>query len=90
MDTASPELGSGAEPADRAVWGTSGPLPVKDNEIAGTPYPIKRAFQPYASDISSITGNAQPRSADRVWAAPTYSFFTANVRLVCKKFKDHV
>ncbi len=75
MDTALPELGPGAEPADCPLWGTADPLPVKDNEKAGTPYPIKRAFQPYASNISSIAGNTQPHSADRVWTEPTYSFY---------------
>ena len=87
MDTALPELGPGIKPDDRPVWGTADPVFIK--EKTGTPHPIKRAFQSYASNISSIARNIRSHSGGRVWAVPTYSF-AANVCLLCKKFQDYV
>ena len=71
MDTALQKLGPGIEPADRAVWGTAHPLPVK--EKSGTLYLIK-TLRPYSIGISSIARNSHPYSGGRVWAEPTDRF----------------
>ena len=75
MDTALQKLGPGIEPADRAVWGTAHPLPVK--EKSGTLHLIK-TLRPYSIGISSIARNSHPYSGGRVWAEPTDRFPAAD------------
>ena len=86
MDSALPELGSGAEPDDRPVWGEAHPVPVKNNgqhasrtalmlKKAGTSHFTKNVPAiPYPIGISSIARNIQPYSGGRVWAESTDSF----------------
>ena len=69
MDTALPELGSGAEPDDRPLWGQAYPVSVKRKSRDTISY--QEMSQPYSIGISSIARNIQPYSRGRVWAAPT-------------------
>ena len=76
MDTALSELGSGAQPDDRPLWGQAYPVSVKRKSRNTLSY--QEVFRPYSIGISSIARKIQPYSGGRVWAAPTYYFSPAN------------
>ena len=68
MDAEIPELGPGAEPADRPVWRKDHKLLV--NAKAGWRHPNKPS-RPYSIGICIIAKKLQSYSGDQVWTAPT-------------------
>lgn len=77
MDAALQELGAGAKPADRPVWGAARSVSIKGK--AGTSHFLKHVpAQSYSIGISSIDRIFQPYSGGRVWAEHTERFSTAN------------
>ena len=78
MDPEIPELGPGAEPADRPVRGAAHQVSVKGKGWNVTFYKNVPAI-PYPIGISSIARNIQPYSGGRVWAEPTNVIPAVNV-----------
>ena len=70
MDSEVPELGSGPEPADRAIWRTADTVSIKRKSQGGH-NSIIWPPQPYSIGIYSIARKSQPYSGGRVWAEPT-------------------
>lgn len=73
MDAEVPELGSGTEPTDRAVWGKTDPIFIKRKARAAIAQAGRPSLNPLA--LIGLPENPKPYSGGRVRAEPTKKQF---------------